>query len=147
MGLIDRLNKTADRLEAHVESERQRLTEELGRDPQIVSLADVRERAKRRVQKHTPDWAQSALVFKNEVVQESLSEDDVNDLMAAAGEFHREYEKQRPPQITPQTADEFIKWLGRRHPNKLRRVGRDLDWLRGEARKFGIPMEEVRWLL
>lgn len=55
------------------------------------------------------------------------------------------------PMEFPTTLDsermDFIEWVGSRHPGRLRRIGRDLDWLRMQARAYGLDPKEVRWLI
>lgn len=47
----------------------------------------------------------------------------------------------------PELPESFLHAVGKRHPRRLRRLGRDLDWLRKQAVKHGHDPESIRWLL
>lgn len=41
----------------------------------------------------------------------------------------------------------FIRMLSFKYPGRMRRLGKDLDWLRRQAKKEGLTDEDVRCLL
>lgn len=135
MGLVDSLNGIADRLDNYVETER---AKQGAPTPMEFRLPRPR-RARpgtappsyRKGQRHTAP----------------LQDEDVDSFIEASGQFAEELKKRHPPQTTPTEREQFILWLGHRHPNRTRRIGRDFDWLRDQAKKYGIPPEDVRWLL
>ncbi len=67
-----------------------------------------------------------------------LSDDDVRSFAAAAADRAPNSAKQR---------EEFLKWVGAVDGRRLRRLGRDLDWLRRMATKAGLDPESIRWFL
>jgi hypothetical protein len=42
---------------------------------------------------------------------------------------------------------DFLAWVRGRNRRRLVRLGRDLDWLRREARVYGLDPKEIKWLL
>lgn len=76
---------------------------------------------------------------------------DVTDFERASGEARdrgrRELDKAYPSTMTDLDRDQFIAWIKARHPFRMTRLGKEIDWLRAEARKYGINPEEIRWLL
>jgi len=128
MGLTDVLNRTADRLESYIERETERQREA----PKPLQKVKLPKRYSRRD-------------------PHPLEDEEVDSFLIASGEYYREHrnklEKAHPSTSTPRDRADFITWLGHRHPNRIRRIGRDFDWLREQARVFGMSPEEVRWLL
>ena len=127
MGLTNLLNRTTDRLNRFVEQ---------GEAARTPSPRPPRVRSGTPSRYHKRD-------------ARPLEADDVDAFLLASGEFYSEQrrEKMKPPTSTSQERDDFIKQLGRRYPNRIRRIGHDFDWLRKQARRHGINPEEVRWLL
>ena len=80
-----------------------------------------------------------------------LAGDDVDSFLLASGEardaYRRELEAAHPPKTEPVERADFLKWVAKRNGPRLNRLGRELDWLRREARRYGINPEEIRWLL
>jgi hypothetical protein len=80
-----------------------------------------------------------------------LDDDDIDSFLLASGEareqHRKEMERAHPPRTFGFERVAFLKWVRQRHPGRLERLGRELDWLRREARKYGINPEEIRWLL
>lgn len=126
MGLTSLLNRTADRLDRFVE------------EGEAVRARPERARPARRL----PD------AYHRRDAR-PLEDKDVDSFLLASGEYYREQRElqAKPPTSTPRERDDFIAWLGKRHPIRTRRLGHDFDWLRSQAKKYGINPEEVRWLL
>lgn len=80
-----------------------------------------------------------------------LTATDVDSFMEASGEAadnRRGAREDRAPRIaTPADLNGFTRWVGKRNPQRLHRLGKDIDWLRREAKRYGIHPEEIKWLL
>jgi hypothetical protein len=49
--------------------------------------------------------------------------------------------------VPVRTVNAFRDDLIRRRPWRMRRLAKDLDWLRKQADKYGIEREEIKWML
>lgn len=80
-----------------------------------------------------------------------LTSDDVSDFEKASGEgrdrARKALEKAYPSELQDVDRSAFIKYMTRKNRTRMARFGADVDWLRSEARKYGINPEEIRWLL
>ena len=93
-----------------------------------------------------------------------LTEDAIADFDRAAGNRFDPQETAPPEQregkrqaatrmqrskrlVTTQERFEFMAWVARRNSRRLKRLGRDLDWLREEALKYGADPTEINNLL
>ena len=72
----------------------------------------------------------------------ALGEDDVDSFIRAS--TTRDTAR---PRSGASERSKFLRWVGARYPMRLRRLGRDLDWLRKQARKYGLDEDEIKWLL
>jgi hypothetical protein len=78
----------------------------------------------------------------------ALTTDDVDAFLIASGQASAQPPpRQRKTRPQPGDVNEFLTFVRKRDPHRLHRLGRDLDWLRREANRFGIDPEEIRWLL
>lgn len=129
MGMLDRLDAIAERLDERVARAEERLE-----DKRALQRSASAPRRKGGSGPPAP-----------------LTEEDIDSFMVASGEAadkHRAVREERSPRLaSPSDLNGFTRWVGKRNPQRLHRLGKDIDWLRREARRYGIHPEEIKWLL
>lgn len=101
----------------------------------LNELADDNERWMReRAGVHQREPRRSVVPDPERATPRVLTEDDVNGFLAASGQR---------PEPGGTSADEFMRRTRLAHPRRLRRLERDLEWLRTEARHAGVPAHEL----
>jgi hypothetical protein len=79
---------------------------------------------------------------------ESLSNDDIDDFLAAAEDRINETPKYKPPPSVPLAElKSFIDYCYAHNPVRVQRMRSDLRWMKKMAKRYGIKPSDVRWLL
>lgn len=77
-----------------------------------------------------------------------LEDNDVEDFIRAAEERPPIYQRGGSRRmLRVSTQDSFLQSVRRMYPLRVRRLQRDVEWLRRQAVKQGIDPDEVRWML